>query len=178
MENTVELQPSAKQQIPLPQQRFSTKYFFPNLPLSKSPAAKPIFNSGLKTKNALQQTQTNTEQTIISEAPLLSRLRSASFATKEKFRSILLSLLSLFKSSRMDPRGEAALSQLKYLASLCMASSCLSNDEMLLFNAAFGEAYYNISQCAKNPNSRHKTASTENSLRYYSSFKNMLRSLE
>ncbi len=86
-----------------------------------------------------------------------SAQRSESFFTS--IYSYLASWLSWvkkrFKGSRrqrakMTRMGEQALSQLKYLSQLCDATECRTTDEVLAFEGAFGEAYFEIMSLSAN----------------------------
>lgn len=46
--------------------------------------------------------------------------------------------------------GRRALDQLRYLAALCDATSCRTPEEILVAEAAFGEAYYEIMSLSEN----------------------------
>ena len=52
--------------------------------------------------------------------------------------------------ARLTRAGERALEQLRYLSALCEATSCRGNEEVLLAESAFGEAYYEIMTLSAN----------------------------
>ncbi|MBS3069250.1 hypothetical protein J4441_02695 [Candidatus Micrarchaeota archaeon] len=182
MESPLQMQPeSEKQQLPQP--RFSSKYFFravegesacmrQTVPLQMQ---VPL----MRQKEAVESTLSRGEQTVVLQPGFFAGMRTLSYATKERFRALVQTLVSLFSRQRVDPQGKAALSQLKCLASLCLASTQLSDEEAIMFETAFGEAYYSISQHSRAAaGGKKQGGKMGDCLRYYAPFKGMLRSLE
>jgi hypothetical protein len=78
-----------------------------------------------------------------------TELYSAKFTFLDRLRvmfrrfTLLLSEL-LGKRRKLSKRSQQALLQLHYLANLLQTSVCLSEEEAIGLQAAFGRAYYNI----------------------------------
>jgi hypothetical protein len=69
---------------------------------------------------------------------------------KIKFAQLLSSLVAFLAPKRkLSRRARRALSQLRKLAHLASASSAFSQEEQILFDTAFGQAYYEILSYAK-----------------------------
>jgi|GEM_PF-4097725 len=166
---------SEEKQLAVPT-RFSSKYFFPGQQYSEAKSLpKPTHKNTAPAE--LFPSMQLTPQTIL---PLQQKtgfgVTALALHFKERIDSLISLLAALFSSkySQRRRQGALALKQLKYLAALYSATSSFTNDEALLFNAAFGEAYYNVLQLANSP---HKKPDVQQ-LRLYASFKSMLRATD
>ena len=168
-----------EKQLAVPTTRFSSKYFFPGQKYTEASefSPKPAQQNISTNSSELFSTTLLAQQTILP-SPQKSESAISNIAARAKMRFYdLFSLLLLLFSSKYAQRrrqGALALKQLKYLAALCSATSSFTNEEAILFEAAFGEAYYNVLQQAKTP---HKE-SEEQQLRLHSSFKSLLRATD
>ncbi|VVB58929.1 Uncharacterised protein [Candidatus Anstonella stagnisolia] len=169
---------SGEKQLAVPTTRFSSKYFFPG---QKYAEAKPA--------QAFAQEKTSAPATELFQTPLLAQqtilpmqqkteftMPALAAHFRERLNSLFALILVLFSSKYAQRRrqGALALKQLKYLAALCSATSSFTNDEALLFQAAFGEAYYNVLQAARSTHNKPE----EQALHLHSSFKSLLRATD
>lgn len=99
-------------------------------------------------------------------ASRLARLR----ALMETFIRRLIAFLFPSKADRRTPRGQAALLQLQALADLLRAEFDGSGMDLVQYQVAFGESYFNVLQASRAHYKRHKGKGAEDYQPYFEDF--------